>query len=493
LRGASSIVLFVAVARLVEGTASAQGAARAPEGAPSVVALPATPGPDAQRSPVESGGLTAEWVGRRAAETSYSAKAARENVRSAAARVDQAWAAFLPRLTGTFKYTRLSDFTPPSLGSGSLVGTPAPPGTPNPTPTQATGFSFPVVLDNWSLEAQVVIPISDYFLRINQAYSAATKSREAARLDVVSADARASTEGKLAFYDWLRARASVSVAEQSLLAAKTHLADAKNLFDAGIASRADVLRAETGVAGAELAVEHTKNLVEITRKQVALAIHSADGERQALGEGIEIDPPIFSGNLADLVAEGKASRTEVRGIDINVEAAKKQAAAVRAGAYPSFAAFGAATYANPNARRIPQSPEWFGTWAVGAQLTWTPSDTFGALAGAHDIEARVAAAELQKSAIRDGVELEITQAYQSIKEAEVASATSTRQVRSAEEAYRVARDLFLVGRATSTTLTDAESDLTRARLAQVNARIDLRTSRVRLDHATGRDAKSFDR
>jgi outer membrane protein TolC len=182
-------------------------------------------------------------------------------------------------------------------------------------------------------------------------------------------------------------------------------------------------------------------------------------------------------------------RTEVRSIDLNAEAAKKQAAAVRAGAYPSFAAFGAATYANPNARRIPQSPEWFGTWAVGAQLTWTPSDTFGALAGAADIEARVAAAERQKAAVRDGVELEVTQAYQSVKEAEVASATSTRQVRSAEEAYRVARDLFLVGRATSTTLTDAEGELTRARLAQVNARIDLRTSRVRLDHATGRDVR----
>jgi outer membrane protein TolC len=439
----------------------------------------------------EAGGLTAEQVGRRAAETSYSASAARENVRAASARVDQAWAAFLPRLTGTFKYTRLSDFTPPSLGAGSLVATPAAPGTPNPTPTVAAGFSFPVVVDNWSLEAQVVVPISDYFLRINQVYSAATKSREAARLDVVSANAKASTEGKLAFYNWARARASVVVAEQSLETAKTHLGDAKSLVDAGLASRADVLRAETGVAGAELAVERTKNLVEITQKQVSLAIHAKDGERLSLGEALETDPPAFNGDLVALVAEGKTSRTEVRSIDINTEAARRQAAAVRAGAYPSFAAFGVATYANPNARRIPQSEEWFGTWALGAQLTWTPSDVASALAGANDIEARVASAEQQRAAIRDGVELEVTQAYQSVREAEVAAATSGRLVRSAEEAYRVARELFVVGRATSTTLTDAETELTRARLELVNARIDLRTSRVRLDHATGRDARAF--
>lgn len=517
-RRSRSSLLLVSSSALALGLVVAEGAAlaqapvpatpAAPTGAPSAPATgtapatgaAATPAPEVpapkvnwQLPELKPGGLTAEVVAQRAAETSYSAKAAQENVRAAAARVDQAWAAYLPRLTGTFKYTRLSDFTPPSFGTGSIVATPAPPGTPNPTPTIAAGFSFPLVLNNWSLEAQVVVPISDYFLRINQAYSAATKSQEAARFDVVSAKAKAATEGKLAFYNWLRARGSVIVAEQSLEAARTHLTDAKNQFAVGNASRADVLRAETAVAGAELAVERTKNLTELTQKQVTVAIHAKEGEDLSLGEGIDNDPPPFSGNLAALVAEGKSSRTEIRSIDINAEVARKQAAAVRGGAYPSLAAFGSANYSNPNQRRVPQAEEWFGTWAVGAQLTWTPNDTYTALAGATDVESRVAAAEQQKAAVRDGVELEVTQAYQAVKEAEVAYSTSSRQVQSAEEAYRVARELFVNGRATSTTLTDAETELTRARLEKLNARIDLRTSRVRLDHATGRDAKPFDR
>lgn len=499
---------------LVEGTALAQGPApaQAPPAAPATGAAPTgaasattpttTPSPEVpaprvnwQLPALKPGGLTAELVAQRAADTSYSAKAAQENVRAAAARVDQAWAAFLPRLTGTFKYTRLSDFATPSLtGGGALVGTTAPSGTLNPTPTVALPpISFPLVLNNWSLEAQLVVPISDYFLRINQAYSAATKNQEAARFDVVSAKAKAATEGKLAFYNWLRARGSVIVAEQSLEATRTHLNDAKNQFAVGNASRADVLRAETAVAGAELAVERTKNLTELTQKQVTVAMHAKDGEDLSLGEGIDTDPPPFSGNLAALVAEGKSSRTEIRSIDINAEAAKKQAAALRGGAYPSLAAFGSANYANPNQRRVPQANEWFGTWALGAQVTWTPNDTYTALAGVSDVESRVAAAEQQKGAVRDGVELEVTQAFQSVKEAEVAFSTSSRQVQSAEEAYRVARELFVNGRATSTTLTDAETELTRARLEKLNARIDLRTSRVRLDHAVGRDAKPFDR
>ncbi|HEX4447589.1 MAG TPA: TolC family protein, partial [Polyangiaceae bacterium] len=66
---------------------------------------------------------------------------------------------------------------------------------------------------------------------------------------------------------------------------------------------------------------------------------------------------------------------------------------------------------------------------------------------------------------------------------------STRQLASAEEAYRVQRELFINGRGTSTTLTDAESDLTRARLTLLNARADARIARIRLDHALGRDVR----
>jgi outer membrane protein len=209
-------------------------------------------------------------------------------------------------------------------------------------------------LNQWSLEAQLVVPISDYFLRINQAYSAATKSQEAARLDVVSARAKSSSDGKVAYYNWMRARGASVVAKQALEAARTHLQDAKNLFTVGSASKADVLRAETAVAGAELAVERTKNLAELTEKQVAVAIHAKEGEVLTPGEGVDAEPPPFVGALPQLVSEAKANRYEVKSIDANAEAAKKQVAVVRGGAYPSLGAFAQAVYADPNQRRFPQ-------------------------------------------------------------------------------------------------------------------------------------------
>jgi len=56
------------------------------------------------------------------------------------------------------------------------------------------------------------------------------------------------------------------------------------------------------------------------------------------------------------------------------------------------------------------------------------------------------------------------------------------------ERTRARRDLFRNGKATLVEVNDAESELTRARLEVVNAHIDARIARVRLDHVVGRDA-----
>ena len=52
----------------------------------------------------------------------------------------------------------------------------------------------------------------------------------------------------------------------------------------------------------------------------------------------------------------------------------------------------------------------------------------------------------------------------------------------------MARELFNNGRGTSTTLTDAESDLTRARLDLLNAKVDARTPASGSSTPLGRDA-----
>ncbi len=446
-----------------------------PQPTPAAPAAPIAPAP-AAAAPMPDlvkaapGGLTGDQVAKRAAQTSYTAAASQELIRAAAERVDAAWANYLPRLTGTARYTRISDFTGPQLGPG---------------------LRLDPILNQYLFQAAIVVPISDYFLRINQQYTSTTHGEQAARYDLITAKAKSAADGKIAYYGWLTAQAALVVADATLELQKTLVQDAKNQFAVGNASKSDVLQAESAVAAAELAVERAKNLVRLTERQVRVAMHAPDDEVIKPGEDFDRDLPPFEGTLVDMRREAIAGRYEIKSVDANAESALAQARAARSGRYPAVSGFGDVTYANPNPRKFPQREEWFPTWAVGAQLVWSPNDILIAGAGASEIEARAASLQAQKGVVRDGIDLEVTEAYQTVKEAEVAQATTKRQLESAGEGYRVARELFTHGRATATQVREAETAFTRARLESINAKAQARTARVKLEHALGRTARDF--
>jgi len=505
--GGCSVVLSLALTASSAALAQQPAPPLMPAAPPTPPTAPAaSPADDTTPLPVpqellqtQPGGITADQAGARAAQTSWDAKASMESLRSAAARVDGAWSSFLPRLSALGKYTRLSNFTPPALAffppGTNLVVAQTPGAITNANPALAIAVpptSFPFfVLDNWLFQGTITVPISDYFLRINQNYNSVTHSEEAARWDVVTARAGSEANGRLAYYTWLNARGAVVVAVEALNDQKTHLRDARNQFAAGNASKADVLRAETAAASAELALEHAKNLADLSEKQLRVAIHAGDEEPLKPGEDIDAPPAPVQGNLKQMTAEALSTRPEVKSADANAASAHEQAEAQKAASWPVLSAFGDGILGNPNPRYIPPSNVFNTTWDVGAQVTWSPNDILTARSNTTDFQARVSAIIANRNATRDNIEVEVTQMYQNVREADFAIDSSTRELASATEAYRVARELFTNGRGTSTTLTDAESELTRARLDLLNAKFTARTARIRLDHALGRDAHAM--
>jgi outer membrane protein TolC len=440
---------------------------------------------------VHAGGVTAEQAGARAAATDWNARASMERLHGAAARVDEAWAAYLPRLSAVGKYTRLSKFTPPLLAffppgvaiEASVNGAAA-------MPVTIPATTFPLVLDNWLLEASLTIPISDYFLRIDQNYTAATHSQDAAHWDVAGARATALANGEVAYYTWLRARAAIVVQVQTLNDQKTHLRDSNNQFAVGNASKADVLRAETAVWSAELALERSKNLADLTETQLRVAMHTDPTEALLPGEDLETPLQPLETGLQPLIAEALSARAEVRSAEANAAASRKFAEAAKAGRYPVLSGFADAIEGKPNPRVFPAYPPyWFPTWDVGAQLTWSPNDILTSNGSVADYESQVAATEANKNNVRDGIQIEIVQDYQAVQEADFALQSTARELTSAQEAYRVATELFNNGRGTYTTVSDADTQLTTARLDVLNAKADARIARIHLDHALGRDLR----
>ena len=439
------------------------------------------------------GGLTSDEVGRRAETSSFDVRARQKDVEAASAGVDQALVAYFPRLTLLGRYTRLSplDSVPLGGGGGFSVGTTAQPGLiPAGAPlVSLPPYSFPVLVDNYLLQASLTVPISDYFLRISQAYGAAEHTERGAQLNERATRLKVASDAKLFYYAWVRAKLQVVVGEQALAQSEGHLKDAKAGFEARTVSKADVLRVESQVASSELLLLRARNLADLYEHQVRVALHDDLTKRYEIGEDVQGEAPSVDGatSLAAMIAEAMDRRLEVRALDETAWSLKNQAKSTRGAYYPRLDAFGDLIYANPNNRIIPQEQVFRGTWDVGLSVTWTPTDVGVSVAQSRSLEARAASTEAQKAALVDTLRVEVMREQQAFREAELSLQTTGRGLAAAEESYRVRKELFAHGRATSVELTDAETDLTRARLEAINARLDLRVARVRLLHALGRD------
>jgi outer membrane protein TolC len=239
--------------------------------------------------------------------------------------------------------------------------------------------------------------------------------------------------------------------------------------------------AQTNMANAELQLEKASDLADLSEEQVRIALHVGEEQRLVPGEPLEGRVPALPPDVQLLTREALTGRPELKSVDASILALEKQVAIARAGYLPVLSGFGDYVYANPNERRFPPTSDWTATWDLGVRLTWSPNDVVVASATAREALARAASVRAQKGKLRDGIELEVTQAWLNARQADQAIITSQQELDSASEAYRVARHLFINGRATSTTLTDAETELTRSRLDLLNARADARIARVNLD------------
>ena len=442
-----------------------------------------------------AGGLTSSELARRALETSFDIAGRQQELLAAAAEADRALLGYLPELTVTASYTRVSDLGTENLGN--VVVAPGQPQGALPANTQLANFPIEIksLLNQYALQANLLVPVSDYFLRVAPARSAAEHAQRVAADNVETARARVVTDARVAYYSWVRARLGVAVAEQALADAQAHLADSRVAAQAGSASAADVLRLESQVARSELYLVSARSLAAVAEEQVRAQLHDASEKPLAIAEDVREASAARSADsqvahLPELIRLAYQNRPELKALNDNASALSLRARVERAGYAPRFDALAAAAYADPNPRVFPPRDEFTGTWQAGVRLSWNITDIPAARLRARASEARSSAALDQRSALMDGIRVEVRSAAQAVDDSRIALETTQRSLDAAEESYRVRRLLYQNGRATNVELLDAETDLTRARLERLNAEVDARVAQVRLDYAAGRASLS---
>jgi outer membrane protein TolC len=207
-----------------------------------------------------------------------------------------------------------------------------------------------------------------------------------------------------------------------------------------------------------------------------------------IGEAVPAASPELpaTGSAHPLIAEAWSKRLELKALDATIVALQNGEDATRSGAWPRIDAVGDATYANPNPRYFPPRQEWNATWSVGVQATWNVGQTFLSGARGDELGAQTENVRSQRERMEAVIASQVVSAVLDLRTAQAALQTSETTVRAAEEAYRVTSDRFRVGRATTTDMVTAETDLLGAKQSRINALIDSAIAGLRLQHALGR-------
>lgn len=441
---------------------------------------------------------TAERVAERAVARGASIGAAEAAIAAAEADVRGVWAQLLPRVAVSARYTRLKDITNDPLVSGLggggdvdalIAGVDDPEAralwTGATAQQRAIGDSaVPFFPNQYAVEATVQVPLSEIFTTLMPVLRARRGAVEAREAERAVAEAALRLRARELFHHHVRAEALLAMTEASLEDALADAEAARAALEAGAARRSELLGAEAQLQAAHAARIDAEAAVVATGEGLRALLGLPAGEPLPIERGERAPDP--SGlTLQQALAAARAQRPEARALREWREVQDRRARAAEGSRYPALRLGAGAQIANPNPRFVPQRDRFDRTWDVSVILAWSPNDAVAGGASADAARAEAARLEAELQRFEEGLRQEVAARWAQDRAGDARLMRARAQLAAAEEAHRLRERERSVGRATTTDVLDAQTQLAAARLAVVDATAEAHLARTRLEHATG--------
>jgi len=286
-----------------------------------------------------------------------------------------------------------------------------------------------------------------------------------------------------AYYALLRSQKLSDEARQQVERLESHLADAKNFYEAGLIPKNDLLASQVELARGKQDVVKTRKLSQGAAARLNVLLNRPVDNPLFLMDqpDFEIAPLDWSAVLDDAIS----SRPELRLAALETEQAGKDIILARSRFLPEVTL--SASYEkhgdNPGATSYPLGPtEEKTALAVAEWKLWSWGQSFDKVDAAR---ARQRQAEGRARKTSDAVTIEVRQAFLNTEEAAANIEVAKAAVEHAEENYRINRERYQAQIATNSEVLDALSLLSRARLDHYNAVYDYSLALANLRWASG--------
>ena len=282
------------------------------------------------------------------------------------------------------------------------------------------------------------------------------------------------------YYELLGTQWLLKVAQDTVKRTQYQLDLARARHEAGVVTRADVLRAETQRGDAELLLVQARNAVQITHGRLARAmgvpVYRAFEVAELPADMQKDELP----RIEQLLDEAARQRPELRGALARIEANRAEVAAGRAAYWPTLSA--GLSAGRKDTTFVPERDEW----SVGLSLNFPIFEGFERGYRVQRAQADLASAMADHADLLKGIELEVWTAYWRLVESAEAVEAAAKLTASASESARMAEGEYKSGIVSVIGLIDAQTAQTEAERRLVQSRLDWYTAKAQFERAVGR-------
>ena len=349
------------------------------------------------------------------------------------------------------------------------------------TYTQQWSANFAAQIQ-WNLIDPVRVP------QISAARDIFEKSSDAYLIALRELRLQASTS----YFQLQRQDEQVRIGQQSVRASLVSLRDARARYQAGVATKLEVLEAQTqlsrdrlvltdGLAGQSNARRSLAALLDLPQDVTPTA---ADPSR-VLG--------VWQPSLQESIIAAYAFREELDQFILDISINNSNANVALAAVQPVLSIFNRFnTSKNQGQSRRPGSIDmddysWSYSNAVGLSATWAIFDGGRARAQYRRNKQRAEESKFNFATERDRIRTQVEDSFFSLRRASQNIHTSASEVLSTSESLRLARLRFQAGVTTQREVVDTQRDLTSAEVRYANAITDYNVSLAELRRRTGLD------
>jgi len=296
------------------------------------------------------------------------------------------------------------------------------------------------------------------------------------------------------YFSLQRADEQVRIGQQSVRVSLVSLRDARARFEAGVATKLEVLEAETQLARDKQLLSRGLGDQDKARRALAALLDlpqditpTAASPSRVMG--------IWQPTLQESIVAAYAFREEldqfILDISINNSNANRELAAVQptlslVNTYSTSRTQGQ-TGIQPQVGVNQDDYSWSSTNAVAVEARWNIFDGGAARARYRRNKQRAQQSEFNFASERDRIRQQVENSFYDLRTANQDIYTTSREVLSSRESLRLARLRFQAGVTTQREVVDTQRDLTQAEVRYADAITTYNTSMAELRRRTGLD------